>query len=157
MTDLEKIRADLRAQIKENRAELKDIDRVLVPILKILQSHDVPIQFVSCSLGYSSIKLQPEAKLTESAYAEITKFLGFEARQETMDSHLGFFWSLGPGPIKHPFIQTKFWWLVISNGNNTCKVKEIRKEHKVQTTEIKTKWVAIGNCAPFEEEQTDES
>jgi len=151
MTDLEKIRAELRDRIKETKGELKEVDMVLAPILKILQDHDIPIQYISCHRGYNAIKLQPEAKLTESVYSEIIKFLGFEARQEIMDSHIGFFFNL-PYGFKHPHIQTNFWWLVISNGSGTCKVKEIRNDRVVERIETKIKWEPVGDCKPFQEE-----
>lgn len=150
MTDLEKIRASLYAKIEKINLALDEVNHVLVPILKILEQHDIPIKFVTWDDVINHIRIESEAKLTEAAYYKIKGFLGFGARQETMNSYISFYFDK-PFEFKHPHIHTSYWWLVISNGDATCKVKEIRKDRIVQKTEIHVKWEPIGDCTPFEE------
>lgn len=149
MTDLKQIQAHLYAKIEKINLALDEVNHVLVPILKILEQHDIPVEFVTWDDIINHIRIKAEAKLTETAYYKIKGFLGFGARQETMNSYISFYFDM-PFEFKHSHIHSEFWWLVISNGEETCKVKEIRKVRIVKKKETKVTWEPIGDCAPFE-------
>jgi len=151
MTDLEKIRADLNAKIEKIKLTLDEVDNVLFTILKILEKHDIPVDWIRWDDDFHSITLKQEAKLTKTAYGEIEEFLGFKGDQHVMDSHVSFFFNM-PYSFKHPHIHIECWWLVIANGNNTCQVREICEERIVRKTETTTRWEPISDCIPFREE-----
>lgn len=151
MTDLEQIRAGLYAKIEKTKLALDEVDNVLNPILKILERHDIPVDYIRWDDDYHSITIKHETKLTKAVFDKIEEFLGFEADQHVMDSHISFFFNL-PYNFKHPHIHIEYWWLVISNGNDTCKVREIREEHIVRKTETTTRWEPVGDCTPFRKE-----
>jgi len=151
MTDLEKIREKLNANFDKIKLALDEVDNVLSPILKILERHDIIVEYVRWDDDYHSITLIHGAKLTKTAYDEIEKLLGFEGIQRVMDSRISFFFTM-PYNFKHQHIHIEYWWLIISNGYNTCETRKICEEREVQKTETTTRWEQIGDCAPFMEE-----
>lgn len=151
MKDLEQIRADLCAKIEKIKLALDEVDNVLVPILKILEKHDIPVDYIRWDDMFKNITIKRETKLTKTAHDEIEEFLGFGADQRILGSHVSFFFNM-PYNFKHPHIHTEYWWLVISNGDDTCEVREIREEPMVHKTETTTRWEPIGDCTPFEKD-----
>lgn len=149
MTDLKQIRADLYAKIEKINLALDEVNHVLVPILKILEQHDIPVEYITWDDVINHIRIKSEAKLTEAAYYKIKGFLGFGAQQEIMSSYVSFCFNM-PFTFKHRHIHSDLWWLVISNGEKTCKVREIRKVRIVRKKETDVRWEPIGNCTPFE-------
>lgn len=149
MTDPEEIRADLYTKIEKTKLALDGVDNMLFPLLEILEKHDIPVDYLRWDDVFKNITIKQETKLTKAAYDEIEKFLGFGATQQILGSHVSFFFNM-PYNFKHPHIHTEYWWLVISNGDDTCEVREIREERMVYKTT--TRWEPIGDCTPFEED-----
>lgn len=153
---MENIIKALYEEVVIYREIIKSAKKVLHPILKILDNNDIPVERISWNRWERLIELPEDIALTKDAMSEIKKLLGDIKISKTIESG-GIQWNFGNR------YSTKC--VHIKNGNNTCKIRKIKRTVSVPAVPAHTReeysYELEGDCSSADileqrEEENDE-
>ena len=133
------MRNQLYAEELKNARVARKATEVLLPVLRVLEEFDVPVERVSWSGNYDFIKLKPEVKLTQEAFDAVIA-LGAAFSHKAFESSKIAFYFVWRGKT-----------FSIDNADDTCKVKKIVEYEPVpaHTREV-VRYEQVGDCAGIE-------
>ena len=116
----EEARKRLELEIEQRKEALLKMEAKLLPLLKIFDKEDVPVKTAHYGPYRNDITLEPEAKLTRSAFNRLMLHLRRKHGKKIRVAR-----TIRDGYVDFRFSSPDSWSLLnISNGAGTCTVEK---------------------------------